>query len=91
MTSNPYVHEHKFKEVVKRKGKQARFRCEGCNRIGPWVVFYDESVIPGKADYNSQTVGTLKTKAKERGLRGYSTMTKAALVAALEEADGLDT
>ncbi|KAK9680580.1 Rho termination factor, N-terminal domain [Popillia japonica] len=38
-------------------------------------------------DYNSMTVAELKELAKERGLSGYSTLSKAELIALLEADD----
>lgn len=38
-------------------------------------------------DYSSMTVTELKTLAKERGITGYSGMTKSELIAAIESGD----
>lgn len=38
-------------------------------------------------DYSSMTVTELKSIAKERGISGYSGMTKAELISALESGD----
>lgn len=46
-----------------------------------------ESTSDSATDYSEMTVTELKAICKERGITGYSSLTKAELVALLEESD----
>lgn len=47
----------------------------------------DPSGSSDAIDYNSMTVSELKAIAKERGITGYSSLTKAELIQALESGE----
>lgn len=88
-----YVHTHVFDTVARRKGKRVRYKCSGCQRIGPWAYFNNEALIADvpetdeaeTSELNNKTVNDLKLLAKQAGIKGYYKMSKQTLINELTE------
>ena len=77
------AHTHTFERVVRRKGKNVRYQCSDCYRIGPWVQFVNAEDVPEGEVYDDLTVQELRSLCKSRGLVGYSKKNRSQLLAAL--------
>jgi hypothetical protein len=66
-------------------GKRARFYIDPTTKQFSYVYEDKDAPLPEKLDYESMTLTQLKALASERGLTGYSSMTKAQIIDLLEE------
>jgi hypothetical protein len=66
-------------------GKRARFYIDPTTKQFSYVYEDKNAPLPEKISYEEMTVTELKALCKERGLTGYTLMTKVQLIALLQD------